>query len=142
MNEMENLEKILPFSKTLNILFVEDNKEVSEQIQKMLENFFDKIDLAFDGEEALKLYNENFYDIVITDLSMPKLDGISLCKEVMKQNENQIILVISAYTHPNDLHDLINIGVSKFIQKPINTKDIIETLTNTINLCKNGNSRY
>lgn len=142
MNEMENLEKILPFSKTLNILFVEDNKEVSEQIQKMLENFFDKIDLAFDGEEALKLYNENFYDIVITDLSMPKLDGISLCKEIMKQNENQIILVISAYTHPNDLHDLINIGVSKFIQKPINTKDIIETLTNTINLCKNGNSRY
>lgn len=142
MSDIEKLKELLPFSKNLNILFAEDNEDVRAQIVKMLNNFFENIDIAVDGLDALNLYSEKSYDIVITDLSMPNLDGISLCKEIMSIDQDQIILVISAYTHPDNLFELINLGITKFIQKPIEQENIIKTLLASIELCKNGNSRF
>lgn len=148
MNDIQKLKELLPFSKKLNILFVEDNEEVQNQVVKMLKNFFDNIDIANDGEEALKMYykfeteNNKFYDIVITDLSMPKMGGIELCKELKSVEEEQVILVLSAYSHPENLYELINLGIAKFIQKPINQKNILETLVHAIELCKNGNNTF
>ncbi len=148
METIEKLKELLPFSRDLNVLFVEDNMEVQNQVVKMLYNFFENIDIANDGEEALKMYykfeteNNDFYDIVITDLSMPKMGGIELCKEIMSVQEEQVILVLSAYSHPENLYELINLGVAKFIQKPIDQKNILETLLDAIELCKNGNNTF
>lgn len=86
MKDIEKLKELLPFSKKLNVLFVEDNEEVQNQVVKMLKNFFENIDIANNGEEALEMYykfelkNNNFYDIVITDLSMPKMGELSFVK--------------------------------------------------------------
>lgn len=148
MDNIEKLKELLPFSKQLNVLFIEDNMEVRNQIEKMLGNFFNNIDLAKDGEEGMELYKnfqkekEDFYDIVITDLSMPKMGGIDLCKEILGINDKQVILVISAYSHPENLFELINLGITKFIQKPIEQKNILETIIYAIELCKNGNNRF
>jgi len=148
MNDIEKLKELLPFSKQLNVLFVEDNEEVKAQILKMLSNFFEKIDTATNGQEALEMYNnfeeinQDFYDIVITDLSMPKLNGIDLCKEIINIKNDQVILVISAYSHPENLFELINLGVAKFIQKPIEQKKVLETIISIIELCQNGNKRF
>ena len=148
MNNIEKLKELLPFSKKLNVLFVEDNEEVKAQILKMLSNFFEKIDTATNGQEALEMYNnfeeinQDFYDIVITDLSMPKLNGIDLCKEIINIKNDQVILVISAYSHPENLFELINLGVAKFIQKPIEQKKVLETIISIIELCQNGNKRF
>lgn len=148
MNKLSELKELLPFSKTLNVLFAEDNEDVREQIHKMLSNFFDNIDVALDGKEALDMYNnfynknQKHYDILISDLSMPNLDGISLTKEILKINKDQIILIISAYTHPDNLHELINLGITKFIQKPINHENILDSIYYVINLSLDGHKRF
>ncbi|XPV53792.1 MAG: response regulator transcription factor [Halarcobacter ebronensis] len=101
---MQSLKELVEFSKGLKILFIEDNLDVREQLNKLFENFFSNIDVCFNGFEALEEYkkhktdNDNFYDLVITDISMPKLDGIELCKEIFKINKEQKVLVISAHT--------------------------------------------
>ncbi len=101
---MQNLKELVEYSKTLNILFIEDNSDVREQLNKLFKNFFSHIDISFNGYEALQEYknfrvkNNKFYDLIITYISMPKLDGIELCKEIFKINKEQKVMIISAHT--------------------------------------------
>lgn len=148
MNNIEKIKEILPYTKQLNILFIEDNIEVKTQVEKLLNNFFNNIDLASNGEEGLEKYieyekkNSDYYDIVITDLSMPKMGGLELCEELVKINDNQVILVVSAYTNPENLCELINLGITKFIQKPINQDNLLEAILQAVDSCQNGNNRF
>jgi CheY-like chemotaxis protein len=70
------IKKILKHTKNMNILYIEDNKEVQFSTNIMFNNFFRKVDLANDGEVGLKLFykNKNKYDIVFSDIEMPKID--------------------------------------------------------------------
>jgi diguanylate cyclase (GGDEF)-like protein len=126
-----NLKELLEHTQTLSVLFIEDNFDVRIQLVKLLENFFSDIDVEVDGEEGLKRFKEyystngTFYDLIITDLSMPRFDGISLCKEISKINEDQTILVISAHTESEKLIKLIDIGIYKFLQKPVDYRDLL-----------------
>jgi YesN/AraC family two-component response regulator len=135
----EELKENLPFSRTLKVLFVEDNQEVQGQLLKLFKNFFSNIDTANDGEMAFLKYqdyynkNRKYYDLVITDLRMPGIDGIELCKKIMKNNLKQKILVVSAYCDTDNLKQLIEIGVFKYLQKPIDHMNLIKIITSTIN---------
>ncbi|XOB60582.1 diguanylate cyclase response regulator [Campylobacterota bacterium DY0563] len=143
---LNNIKDLLIFSKNLNVLFVEDNKDVQVQLFKLFNNFFPNIDEASDGEIALEKYNnfkkENnkYYDLVITDISMPKLNGIDLSKCLIEKNPNQLILVISAHTESDKLLELLNIGIYKFIQKPIEYEILVNTLSSVISKIKRETS--
>jgi CheY-like chemotaxis protein len=138
----ENINEITQLSKKSNVLFIEDNNEVREQITKLLSNFFPNIITAHDGEqgynyyEAFKRQNCKNFDILITDLNLPKMDGISLCKRVLKDNPNQIIIVVSAHTESSKLNKLKELGISNFIQKPINYNFFLNTIIQTVNNLK------
>lgn len=144
---MQNLRNLIKFSKGLNILFIEDNIDVREQLNKLLENFFSNISLCFNGLEAIEEYQRfkrvknNFYDLIITDISMPKLDGIELCKEILKQNPKQEILVISAHTEKQKLKELSDLGVEHILQKPVEHKSLINALSKIINNIQNTTRR-
>ena len=138
----DNIKELLTYSRSLKILFAEDNYDVRVQLIKLLENFFSNIDVEIDGQDAYDKYinhkeeSGNFYDLIITDLSMPRLDGLEFCKMVMEENPNQIILVISAHTESEKLLQLIDIGIYKFLQKPVDYKDLLNTLTSIISKIK------
>jgi len=142
---MSNIKDLLEYSKTLNVLFIEDNTDVREQLSKLLNNFFDNIELSFNGIDAIEKYkkykdtNNKFYDLIITDISMPKLDGIELSKEIFKLNENQQILVISAHTEKQKLNQLNEIGIDCILQKPVEHTSLINTLEKIINKTKEVN---
>jgi len=91
MLSIAQLKEILHCSKQLTLLYVEDNKEARESMRLMLENFFDTILVANDGEDGLQKYEQykldtnSYIDIVITDIEMPKLDGIGLIKKIYKE---------------------------------------------------------
>jgi len=138
----DNIKELLTYSRSLKILFAEDNYDVRVQLIKLLENFFSNIDVEIDGQDAYDKYinhkeeSGKFYDLIITDLSMPRLDGLEFCKMVMEENPNQIILVISAHTESEKLLQLIDIGIYKFLQKPVDYKDLLNTLTSIISKIK------
>ncbi|WP_052746054.1 response regulator [Sulfurovum lithotrophicum] len=121
----KKLEILIKLSKDLTVLYVEDNTVVHNSTLGMMEDFFLKIDSAENGETGLqkykKYYNDNnqYYDIVITDIKMPKLNGIEMSRSILSLNEEQIILIISAHNESDYLLELINMGISNFILKPI-----------------------
>lgn len=123
-----NIEELLTFSKSLKVLVVEDNQEVREQIIKLLENFFDDITNAIDGVDALEKFNNDNFDLIITDINMPRMDGCELIKNIKEINHEQVIIVVSAYNDSEILIKLIQEGVSNFLMKPIKTNSLIEIL--------------
>ncbi len=129
-----DFKELISYSHKLKVLFIEDNEEVRMQLLKLLENFFSDIQIECDGLNAYENYikNPNKYELIITDLSMPKLDGIELSKRIMEKNPNQLIVVISAHTESEKLLKLINIGIYKFLKKPVDYKDLVSTLSSIV----------
>ena len=83
---LEYIEKIRVLGSSLNILYVEDEENIREEIASLLSHLFLNIDLAENGVEALQKYNEKEYDLILTDLKMPKLGGLELSKKILAIN--------------------------------------------------------
>ena len=133
---MHDIENLLEVSKKLSLLFVEDDEELRKKTKQFLSQLFSQVDIAEDGEEGLRLYKRRLekehscYDIVLTDIVMPNMNGIELCENLFSLNPQQTIVVLSAYSDTEYLIDLINMGVDGFIQKPFMFDHLIDVLTN------------
>jgi len=139
---MVDIKELAKYSKSLNVLYVEDDKQFAKDTIEILENFFLNVDLSINGEDALLKYldyfniNHSYYDIIITDISMPKLNGLELAKTIYEHNDIQLIIVISAHNEADNLLEFINIGIEYFIVKPFNIDEIIQVL------CKSSKKIY
>jgi len=132
---MINSKELLGYTQNLSLLFVEDHDDLRINTTEILKNFFLKVDSVEDGAKGLEYYKKSFYenscyDIVITDIQMPKLDGVSLTKEIYALNEEQTVVVLSAYDESNYLLPLINLGIEQFIKKPIDYQELLKVLLN------------
>ena len=120
-----NIDELIHYTKNLDVLYVEDDLDILKTTKEMFGEFFNNLIIAYNGEEGYKKYieyyeqNNKFFDIVITDINMPKIDGIEMSKKILNKNNNQQILVISAHNESKRLQELINIGISDYIHKPL-----------------------
>ncbi|MCP4970770.1 MAG: response regulator transcription factor [Arcobacter sp.] len=116
------------------VLIVEDDINIIKETKDLLELVFPNVDIAYDGEEAFKKYltykkdNNKYYDLVLTDIQMPKLNGIELTKLIYKENKDQLLIVLSAYNESKYLLELINLGISHFINKPLQYDSFIHII--------------
>lgn len=116
------------FSHGLSLLYVEDNPIVRDETSRIFSMLFKKVTIAEDGEKGLEKYNIERFDLVITDINMPNLNGIEMIKRIREINPEQKIVAISAYDDTPILIDLIRKGVSSFILKPLNLDEVINIL--------------
>ncbi len=122
------------YAKGISVLFVEDDEDIIKETSELLELVFSEIDVARDGEEGLEKFNsykkknDKFYDLVITDIQMPNMNGIELTKLIYEQNKEQLLIVLSAHSESNYLLELVNIGISHFILKPLEYNSFIHVL--------------
>jgi len=120
--------ELLLYSKSLNVLYVED-EEISQALYAAIfEDIFLKIDIANDGVEALKFYSCNHYDLVISDVCMPRMDGIELSKAILDKNPKQLIIIMSAHNEKEQLDEIANIGISEVLLKPVQNDDLMFAL--------------
>ena len=124
-----DLVQLTKLTKKLTAMVVEDEKVTNELLSSTFKNFFSDVTSCFDGDEALAEYNRNNPDIVFVDIIMPGMDGIELSRKIRAINPSQIIIVISASNDIEKISESIEVGVNSFIQKPIDTKKIIELLS-------------
>lgn len=117
---MRNTKELQIFAKQLKVLFVEDDKSLNDSTVNLLRNFFPVVKRAYDGVQALALYKQEKFNIVITDISMPNMNGVELSAKIKEINKNQTIIITSAHDESEYLINLINIGIDGFLLKPYN----------------------
>ena len=122
-----DLEKILALTKNLSVLVVEDELALRESFQFLLQNLFAEVDTAEDGQEALSKIDERDYDIVLTDLSMPRMSGLRLVDHIRKESHSQIVIAISAHDDKEFAEALAPYNV-KLLTKPLEMDELFETL--------------
>lgn len=102
----------------MRILLVEDEKNLSDVIKKgFLENGF-AVDQAFDGEEGLYLAEAEGYDVIILDVMLPKLDGITVCKKLREKKVAIPILMLTAKAQVEDRVTGLDVGADDYLSKP------------------------
>jgi DNA-binding response OmpR family regulator len=122
------------YTKNINILFVEDDIDFRKEFSELLLDIFPKVTTAVDGLDALNKYNEfyestnNYYDLIISDIKMPNLDGVELIDAIYKIKKDQLVIILSARNEFNYLLPLINLGIHQFFTKPINYTTFLEDI--------------
>ncbi|AXH15844.1 response regulator [Malaciobacter mytili] len=104
--------------KNLNILIVEDGKDIINIMNRTFKMIVNQISLANDGDKAMELYKTNNPDLILTDLRMPHKDGVEFIKELRKIDLEIPIIVITAYE--DDLKEEEKQLVNAIFPKPIN----------------------
>ncbi|HEF1906494.1 TPA: response regulator transcription factor [Bacillus cereus] len=110
--------------KDIHILIADDDKEIRNLLKIYLERELYMVDTAINGEEALHLFNQNNYNLVILDLMMPKIDGIEVCKK-LRDKTNVPILMLTAKDHEVDKILGLSIGADDYITKPFSIHEVI-----------------
>jgi len=123
---------LIKYSKDLTLLYVEDNQDAREMTTMILEDFFHRIVVAVDGADGLEKFKENKIDLIITDINMPKCNGIDMCKGIRELDSDVPIVVVSAHNEDNFFIESIEIGVNGFILKPIDIEQLTMVLYSVI----------
>ncbi|MBU0720175.1 EAL domain-containing protein [bacterium] len=114
--------------KNLDILFVEDDDTLRAQSSVLFKKLFKSVATCTNGLQGLEAYAVGTYDIVITDINMPLMDGLEMSKEIKHLNHAQPILIISAYKEHQYFLQSIKIGVDGYILKPFSLEQLFESI--------------
>jgi PAS domain S-box-containing protein len=117
----------------IKILYAEDDLSIVQFVKILFKkNNISDVTFALNGKEALELYNQNQYDIVITDMIMPIIDGFELIAKIKDINPQQIFVMVTALENQEDLIKAIELRVNYFIRKPINPNKFTKVLQDSI----------
>lgn len=140
---MQLTKELYSISKELSILFVEDDTQLRSQMEGMFKELFKEVTGAENGKIGLQYYNERLehgglpYDIVITDINMPVMNGIEMIHAIYETMPQQAIIVISAHNESDYLVELLHVGINSFLIKPIKHEQLINTLYKVANILRN-----
>jgi DNA-binding response OmpR family regulator len=121
----------------VKVLYVEDNEEARVQTIKLLENYFNNIDVAENGQDGFKMFQQNKYHVVFTDLNMPVMDGITMIDEIRKEDKKTPIVVLSAHDDTEYFLKTIHSGIDGYILKPYEFNQINDTINKVLQKVSN-----
>jgi len=120
------------FLENFTLLYVEDNRDMQSYMKSFLENEVKTFYQAYNGEEGINIYQDKSPDIILSDISMPKVDGLEMAKLIKEIDTFQPIIILSAFQDTETLINAINIGVDGFISKPVyDIKQLLNSLEKT-----------
>ncbi len=132
--------------KNLTVLLVENNSDSKKIIYDILIDNFEKVITAQNGDEGLKKFKKYNPNMVITNVFMPIIDGLDMAKCIKEISKDTPIIILSTHCEKETLLKAIDVGIDKFLIKPIMPGDFLETIENvaknkieTTNIIKIGN---
>lgn len=112
----------------MKILVVEDEHRIATSLKKGLEQEHYAVDLAFDGEQGYDLAYSEDYDAIILDLMLPKLDGLSVCRQLRANKIHSPIIILTAKSQVGDKVQLLNSGADDYLTKPFSFDELLARL--------------
>ncbi len=126
------LNEIIKMGRNLSVLYVEDNPEAREQTLKLLKNFFDNITVATNGEEGFQKFRKGSFDLIMTDINMPRLNGLDMLEKIRESDHDVIAIIISAHDETDYFTRSIRLGVDGYLLKPIDLVPMIRLLKKSL----------
>jgi len=126
--ENKEIEKLIKKVKNIKVLYVEDDLDAQEAIVDVLETFFDTIVTALNGKDGLEKFTNNNrkpFDLIITDITMPHIDGLQMSKRIRQIDEFVPILILTSHNESEYFLDSIDIGIDGYLFKPFNLEKFL-----------------
>ena len=111
--------------KTIHILLAEDERTLAMIIKDTLDGQGFHVDVAGDGEEALRLYAANKPDVLVADVMMPRLDGFELVRRIRKSDQTTPVIFLTARSAVNDVVHGFEMGANDYLKKPFGMQELI-----------------
>ena len=116
--------------KNLTVLLVEDDSDSKKIMHDVLSDNFEKVFTAQNGDEGLKKFKKYNPNMVITDVFMPISDGLDMTRYIKEISKDTPVIVLSAHSEKETLLKAIDVGVDKYLIKPIMADDLLKTIEN------------
>ncbi len=129
-----NLKELVKVTKTLTLLYVEDDEESRNATLKLLYNFFSDIVIATNGLEAIDKLLNNKIDLIISDINMPVLNGLEMLEKIRENKNDTPTIFLSAHNESEYFTQAIKLGAEYFILKPIQQDQFIAAISKIINI--------
>ncbi len=113
------------------ILLVDDDQNIVDGLGSIIKQNFENIFVissACDGSDALKRLTEDYYHVIISDIRMPKLDGISLLKLISKNQIPSVVIMLSGYDDYTYIRNALRLGAYDYLLKPVNIQNFVSML--------------
>ncbi len=123
-----NIKRLKEKTKSLSLLYVEDNQQLKDVKLEMFNEIFKRVVYAENGYEGLMKYQNERFDLVITDINMPVMDGLEMVEKIQKMNPTQQVIVLSAYAEIEYLTKLSKLYILSFLTKPVDMKKLLEKI--------------
>lgn len=140
MNDLDELTMTDPVNhgveETIRVLIADDDEVCREILQDAIQKEGVEVCLASDGIEALEKLSEDPADILISDLNMPRMDGLTLLKRARLQHPNILTIIITGYGSLQSAIEAIRLGAYDYIQKPFKIEEITVATRNAIDKVK------
>jgi len=120
------------------ILFVDDEKKFVDAMSQLLRSKGYHVQAAYSGKLALEIFEPGEFDLVITDLSMPLMDGIELIREIRQQHPYQRIIVITGFPSQSTQEQAYKLGTLNYIAKPFKTQRLLELVEESLKGTEEG----
>ncbi|PCJ63377.1 MAG: response regulator [Planctomycetota bacterium] len=119
-----------------NILIVEDEESIRNLLVKIVATLDLVPDTASNGQEGYDLFTKNKYDLIITDMKMPVMNGRDMIKKIRddESGRNTPLIILSAYISIVEVKDLLEVGATYFLNKPIEMDDLIEYIQKCLDI--------
>ncbi len=116
----------------ISILIAEDEKQLLNSMVEYLELFFEKVYTAEDGLTAYEIYEKEKPDIIISDIHMPRLDGLSMIEKIRKKDLQTKIIITTAHSEKEKLMQAIELHLVRYLIKPIQSDQLKELLLSLV----------
>ena len=126
------MKKNYSYLKEKTVLFAEDDITTRNHMSSIFGLLFAQVYEASNGEEALSLYLEQKPDIIVSDIKMPKLDGITLTKKIRQNDNDTPIILLTSFAEQDLLLNAANLFVDGYLVKPIELTELLESINNTM----------
>lgn len=119
--------------KTLKVLYVEDEIILRDTTCNSLNSILKEVVVADNGKEGLEKFQNDKFDLIITDLSMPVMSGTEMIKAIREIDKEIPIIITTAYGSQNlEVKELSKIGMTDYVMKPVDVMKLVETIDKAV----------
>jgi len=140
MKMQTNMDEITLPASEVTVLYCEDDEQTRLRMHRYLARRFTNIHVANNGAEGLELFSKYQPQLIISDIRMPEVGGLEMCRAIREQGSDVAIIIISAHDEASFLHSSIDLGVSKYLVKPVNLNMLMDTVDTLVTKISQQNS--